>query len=930
LQPSELQIDLLFTIFRTARVARFVRSRTVCKTSSDVNWYWLTDRLNPLWHWGNYREERRLDALEDQQAAAGGESSGRRSKKKKKSGISWGVLQLGLLAAVKAQMEMEAREALEAAGVWGYIKTTTKRALKYMGFMGDGQSEVRRRTISATKIQRAWRAHLEYQRETGSHDGENIATEIDGSRNNHINNPLGRKSVIKRSMRSSTSSEQDSKGGGRRASRQMSTRRMAGRRSSIQYDSQAGQKREFQVGNDMRELTGQRAALLVLWALVLTVIFTFTEADTTRPTTMIVLHTQTKFEDFQMDALYAARNTSTRDLYKYTLADGTTVKLPLDGNDSKELRDREKLVITVTDANQTTTVGWFAFRNERVQEAWTEFVATCFILLIWFFGVSAFAGPIMSLVIIPIERMVRLLGMLMLDPLGYQSTARFKKFLSEEDALINNTKWTKEVLRGMETSFLMSTILRIGSLMKVGFGSAGVEIIRSNLQKTGTGGRNMLNLTSEGIIVSCIFLFCDIRQFTDATESLQEEVFVFTNKIAAVVHSICHSYGGAANKNVGDAFLLSWKLDDGVPETTRGGSGRPIRETSQSKESFTASSSQADKALLSVIKIIMALHFDKYYIEAMSDAARTRLQNKLKNRSGPLVQMGCGLHAGKAVQGAIGSQRKIDATYVSEAVERAEFLESSTKQYGVKVLMSESFHRLLHPNTRRRCRKVDQLILQDHEGDEGDDDCDQEIQGQIMEIFTFDMDIDALWKPSMKSKLAEDSLSEMGGSQNKSASMNRRERGAMRQPSSRHMRRRRISGAEDDTKSSYAGSQREGLSSPDAAVSINGSIMSNYLADDNFQVPTELLLPTGPSLYSHNVWQTPEMKRIREKFVQGLFFSKFNSGLKDFYSKDWKSASQCFKTILDNFEDGPSRYFMTQIEENKGVPPKNFGKYGLA
>jgi hypothetical protein len=57
----------------------------------------------------------------------------------------------------------------------------------------------------------------------------------------------------------------------------------------------------------------------------------------------------------------------------------------------------------------------------------------------------------MTLVVVPIERMVRLLGMLMLDPLGYQSTPRYKKFVAEEDELTKNTRWTKEVLKGMET-----------------------------------------------------------------------------------------------------------------------------------------------------------------------------------------------------------------------------------------------------------------------------------------------------------------------------------------------------------------------------------------------------------------------------------------------------------------------------------------------
>ena len=55
---------------------------------------------------------------------------------------------------------------------------------------------------------------------------------------------------------------------------------------------------------------------------------------------------------------------------------------------------------------------------------------------------------------------------------------------------------------------------------------------------------------------------------------------------------------------------------------------------------------------------------------------------------------------GLAVQGAIGSQRKLDATYISESVETSEFLESSTKKYGVPVLMSDAFYNLLDPSNR--------------------------------------------------------------------------------------------------------------------------------------------------------------------------------------------------------------------------------------
>jgi class 3 adenylate cyclase len=34
---------------------------------------------------------------------------------------------------------------------------------------------------------------------------------------------------------------------------------------------------------------------------------------------------------------------------------------------------------------------------------------------------------------------------------------------------------------------------------------------------------------------------------------------VFVNTIADIVHTICDKYSGAANKNIGDAFLLVWK-----------------------------------------------------------------------------------------------------------------------------------------------------------------------------------------------------------------------------------------------------------------------------------------------------------------------------------------------------------------------------------
>mmetsp|Transcript_917 Transcript_917/g.1602 ORF Transcript_917/g.1602 Transcript_917/m.1602 type:complete len:86 (-) Transcript_917:1245-1502(-) len=54
--------------------------------------------------------------------------------------------------------------------------------------------------------------------------------------------------------------------------------------------------------------------------------------------------------------------------------------------------------------------------------------------------------------------------------------------------------------------------------------------------------------------------------------------------------------------------------------------------------------------------------------------------------------MGFGLHAGWAIEGAVGSLQKIDATYLSPHVNTAARMEAASKQFGVPLLMTERFH----------------------------------------------------------------------------------------------------------------------------------------------------------------------------------------------------------------------------------------------
>lgn len=63
-----------------------------------------------------------------------------------------------------------------------------------------------------------------------------------------------------------------------------------------------------------------------------------------------------------------------------------------------------------------------------------------------------------------------------------------------------------------------------------------------------------------------VLAFCDIRNFTDVTEVLEEKIMVFVNRIAYIVHSITDKYMGTANKNVGDAFMLVWKAPYSIKE----------------------------------------------------------------------------------------------------------------------------------------------------------------------------------------------------------------------------------------------------------------------------------------------------------------------------------------------------------------------------
>mmetsp|Transcript_5389 Transcript_5389/g.8335 ORF Transcript_5389/g.8335 Transcript_5389/m.8335 type:complete len:87 (-) Transcript_5389:923-1183(-) len=78
----------------------------------------------------------------------------------------------------------------------------------------------------------------------------------------------------------------------------------------------------------------------------------------------------------------------------------------------------------------------------------------------------------------------------------------------------------------LETNMLERTLTKIGALLALGFGEAGSKIIAQNMAQG-----DDVNPMLPGLKTMSIFGFCDIRNFTDATEVLQEGVMLFVNEI---------------------------------------------------------------------------------------------------------------------------------------------------------------------------------------------------------------------------------------------------------------------------------------------------------------------------------------------------------------------------------------------------------------
>ena len=244
----------------------------------------------------------------------------------------------------------------------------------------------------------------------------------------------------------------------------------------------------------------------------------------------------------------------------------------------------------------------------------------------------------------------------------------------------------------METVILEQTIVKIGALLALGFGEAGSKIIATNMENSGD-----VDPMIPGVKCISIFGFCDIRNFTDSTEQLQEGVMLFVNEIGELVHSVCDHYSGAANKNVGDAFLLVWRFEE--------------------EEDFTVNEETEDLTIKDSRKVRQIADMTIVcFTKIITEIRRSKKLRKYRDY-GPLlermpnyeVKMGFGLHVGWAIEGAIGSFYKIDASYLSPNVELTIKLEGATKAFGVPILLSGELKAICSKEADSLMRHVDSV-----------------------------------------------------------------------------------------------------------------------------------------------------------------------------------------------------------------------------
>jgi len=390
-----------------------------------------------------------------------------------------------------------------------------------------------------------------------------------------------------------------------------------------------------------------------------------------------------------------------------------------------EIRDAELVKIKCTGCEWVTvecdpTKNLWDEDSECISEAWFDddgfaalegaynILKTCCVIAALMIGAYYFIKDAEELVIKPIERMTNLVQELAKNPL-----ARVSFEDKEDDFAAGGT--AEEV--PYEIQLLEDTLSKISQLVQMGFGNIGAEIVSHNLAD------GEFDPVQPGKRMYGIYGTCNITRFIDTTDCLQEDVTVFINVLGDLIHGAVNTCGGLISQNLGDCFLLIWKLKANSNELhVIEAMLQPehLQAQEQVVDFFQAAVAKdmakhkaeqaekewepfiADNALMAFVYCTMELH--------TSPVLKVYRDNKklMRKFEYPFIPaMSFGLHAGWAIQGAIGSKYKIDASFMSQDVELSTYMRTATESYNVPVIMSHVFFNLLSLKVQKQCRILD-------------------------------------------------------------------------------------------------------------------------------------------------------------------------------------------------------------------------------
>jgi class 3 adenylate cyclase len=371
----------------------------------------------------------------------------------------------------------------------------------------------------------------------------------------------------------------------------------------------------------------------------------------------------------------------------------------------KELRATEyewylpRLVSANQDDKASNFVFFFDKRGFQQTQAIYGIAVTVYVCFSLVIAIMFFTRDANQLVLRPVESMIAKVEKIRENPMAAvrmgdqefrneenerikkkKPTARFKNTLSMSSVF--GTKAVSEKKQPMETLILEKTLVKLGSLLALGFGEAGANIINKNMQSGDTAD---VDVMIKGELVQCIYGQARIQDFSVITEVLQSKVMQFVNQIAEIVHGVVVEYLGAANKNTGDTFLLVW------------------RSTRPDGEDLTK---LADMSISAFCKIIASLN----HSNALATYPKhPRLQFLLGSRY--RVALNIGVHGGWAFEGAMGSEYKIDASYISPNLAITANVEAATQHFRVPLLVTEDVVMKCSPGVAEVCRKIDTVYI---------------------------------------------------------------------------------------------------------------------------------------------------------------------------------------------------------------------------